>query len=98
MKKKFSFLNRSNKNQNNNESKKLYQDITNIPYSEEIEDFEETFNFILENDLIGDDLKLYLEDKYELKKQWVKPYMKDNFCLGTCTSSRIESKHSIYKR
>ena len=24
--------------------------------------------------------------------------MKKDFCCGTCTSSRIESKHSVYKR
>jgi len=97
-KKKFCFLNRPLKNKDNSERKKLYQKIICLPYVEEREMFEEQINTILESDLIGEDLKQYLKEKYKLKKQWVKGYIKEAFCCGTCTTSRIESKHSMYKR
>lgn len=51
----------------------------------------------MENDDISEDLKTYLKERHKTRKQWVKCYMKSSFCCGTCTTSRIEAKHRVYK-
>ena len=40
----------------------------------------------------------YLEKKNEKSHLWVKAYMKVSFTGGTCTTSRIEAKHRIFKK
>ena len=39
-----------------------------------------------------------MKKKAEEKQFWVKGFMKSQFCCGMCSSSRIESKHSVLKR
>ena len=46
---------------------------------------------------ISEELKKFLEYRFKIKEKWVKCYMKTIFMCGMCTSSRIESKHRVYK-
>lgn len=94
MKKKFAFLNRGS----NIDKKKLYQKIVQLPYSEYKQDFNDSFDKIIKNDLLNEDQIQYLNSKYEERSKWVKAYMKEFFCAGSCTTSRIEAKHRTYKR
>jgi len=94
-------LNKNNKNQTKEqfqEKKKLYTDILNLPFCNYIDDFENLSTDILESEFINEDLKEYLEEKFSKKLKWVKAYMKESFSCGICTTSRIESKHRVYKR
>ena len=101
LKKKFAYLNRNVKKQTREitqEKKKLYNEITNLPFCEYIEQFENLSEKIIESDYVSDELKDYLEEKFSKKNLWVKGYMKEKFTCGICTSSRIESKHRVYKK
>jgi len=62
------------------------------------EDLEQKFNLIVKSPYINNSLKDYMKEKYKKVKFWAKCYMKKKFCCGTCTSSRIESKHKILKK
>ena len=68
-----------------------------MPFSESEEEYFETYELLIENDNISSDLKTYLKKRHLTRQKWVKAYMKTNFCCGTCTTSRIEAKHRIYK-
>jgi len=92
--KKFSFLNRGN----DKTKKKLYKEIVELPLSENADDFDESFRYIMESDILSDEQIEYLKNKTKTKKFWVKAFMKTNLCCGTCTTSRIESKHRLLKR
>jgi len=70
----------------------------NLPFCDYPEDFEETYKGIRNSSLISDELKDYLENKYQRRKIWVKGYLKNTFCCGVSTSSRIEAKHRTYKK
>jgi len=52
----------------------------------------------LENSLLSQESVSYLEKKNEKSHLWVKAYMKVSFTGGTCTTSRIEAKHRIFKK
>jgi len=80
------------------EAKKLYNKILNMPYFESIEEYEETYREVIRSNHITKESISYLKKRDEYCDQWVKAYMKDSFTGGTCTTSRIESKHAIYKR
>lgn len=100
-KKKFTFLNRTKKGDKikDKENKaSLYRSIINLAFSNYPEDFEEEFNAIAKSVYLDNSLKEYLREKYKKAESWAKCYMKKNFCCGTCTSSRIESKHKIFKK
>lgn len=43
-------------------------------------------------------LKDYLKNKHMERKTWAKCYIKNKFTCGMVTSSRIESKHNVYKK
>jgi len=47
----------------------LYNKIKNLPFSENVEDFEEDMEKILDSSLINDDLTLYLEEKYSYRER-----------------------------
>jgi len=70
----------------------------NLPYSENISYFEDGYKEILKSDSIGKENKNYLEAKWKEKQKWAKCFMKTKFCVGMCTSSRIEAKHRLLKR
>lgn len=100
LKKKFCFLNRSKKNESQDDRKhktELYQMITNLPFLKYEEDFEEDYANILADDNITKELKNYLKEKVKQKELWVKAFIKTRFCAGMCTSSRIEAKHKVLK-
>ena len=94
LRKRFTFLNRGN----DKAKKKLYRKIITLPLSEYSQDFEENYKFIIKDKNISKEQKDYLKNKVKEKKYWVKAYMKTHFCSGTCTTSRIESKHRLFKR
>jgi len=93
-KKKFSFLTRGS----DQGKKNIYRLIKNLPLCEDSEIFLENYNEIQTSELLSSELKLYLENKFNEKTRWVKAYMKSHFCAGMCTTSRIESKHGVFKR
>ena len=93
-KKKICFLNKGNVS----DKKELYQRIIQLPFSEYEEDFDENFKEIIESEQKKIEHKSYLQKKAKEKKNWAKCFMKNYFCCGMCTSSRIESKHRLYKR
>jgi len=94
LKKKFAFLNRSQENH----KKILYSSIISLPYQNYKENFLDLYKQISTSEHINDDLKTYLRKRYDNRKFWVKAFMKDIFCGGICTTSRIESKHKIFKK
>lgn len=79
------------------DQKELYRTIIQLPFVDYKEDFENYMKKILKSKHINQDLKGYLEDKEKIKNYWAKAFMKNNFTCGMCTSSRIESKHRVYK-
>ena len=87
LKKRFTFLNRGNIP----EKKDLYYQIINLPFKEDEIKFEETFNLIIRNGHLNKDNVNYLKERYKSRRVWVKGFMKDRFCSGMCTSSRIEA-------
>lgn len=93
-KKHFLYLNRKK----GNEAKELYSKIINLPYCEYVEDYQEIYDEIVSNEYLSEDSKSYLKKKDEYCALWVKAYMKSTFTGGTCTTSRIESKHRILKQ
>ena len=93
LKKRFSYLNRGNIK----EKKVLYQKIVNLPYTNDIEDFEEDYEEILKSEFISEENVKYLNAKWKDRKHWGKCFMKTQFCSGMCTSSRIEGKHRVLK-
>lgn len=76
----------------------LYNQIINLSYSNYPEEFENSMLTIMKSKLITKELKKYLNDKAKEKEVWVKGYLKAYFCCGLCTTSRIESKHSVLKQ
>jgi len=94
LKKQFLYLSR----RKDNESKKLYQEIVNLPYAEKEEKYLACYNAVQNNSEVSQESKEYLKKRHETRTKWVKAYMKIFFTGGTCTNSRIEGKHSIYKK
>ena len=94
LKKKFAFLNRGKEA----EKKILYSNIINLPYENYQKDFIDSYNQISASNHLSKDLKVYLKNRFEQRKLWVRAYMKERFCAGICTTSRIESKHKIFKK
>lgn len=82
----------------NENKKKLYKMIKNLPYSETEQDYTNNYNSIISNRLLEKDLKNYLENRNQHRLDWVKCYMKGYFTGGMVTTSRIEAKHRIYKQ
>jgi len=82
---------------NNTEKKKLYSLIINLPFADYEDDYEEDWEFIKNNQFLSEELENFLDYRHRIREKWVKCYMKQNFTCGTCTSSRIESKHRVYK-
>ena len=80
------------------EKKSLYKLISKLPYSEYEQAYLDSYNKILESDDVSQNFKDYLKIKHKDKHLWVKCYMKRNFTCGMVTSSRIESKHNVYKK
>lgn len=78
--------------------KKLYKLLVNLPFTEYECEYENDWEEIKNNDLISEDLRKFLEHRNQIKEKWVKCFMKQTFTCGTCTSSRIESKHRVYKK
>ena len=75
----------------------IYRDIIGLPFSEKEDDYKKHYHKILTSNLVTNEFKKYLKKRNSLKHKWVKCYMKNLFTCGTCTTSRIESKHRIYK-
>lgn len=94
IKKRTVYLNRGKEK----EKQKLYKILKNLPLSEYEEHYLEDYNDLLKSKYINQDLKDYLRNRHETRERWVKCYFKDRFSCGTCTTSRIESKHRIYKK
>lgn len=69
-----------------------------MPYSNYKEEFEESLKEIKKSRSINNELKKYLDEKIKEKEFWVKAFMKKKFCYGMCTTSRIEAKHSVFKK
>jgi len=70
----------------------------NLPYTENDYVFEENYKGILKNKSLSKENINYLNQRWNNRKLWGKCYMKDKFCIGMCTSSRIEAKHRVLKR
>ena len=101
LKSHFCILTRNSKDTTANikkQKKDLYNTIINLPFIDCPKKFEDTIIAIRNNELLNEDLKEYLDLKYSQKYRWVKGYIKSHFCCGTCTSSRIESKHRVLKQ
>jgi len=77
--------------------KDMYQLIRTLPYVEDEEDFEQRAEKILKSRLLTKDQKGYLEEKVKEKHTWVKAFMKRKFTCGMCSTTRIESKHRVFK-
>jgi len=80
------------------EKRKLYQQIIQLPYQENCINFEKFYETIIEDEYLSENHVNYLEKKYAIKNSWAKAYMKDYFCCGSCTTSRIEAKHRVLKQ
>jgi len=93
LKKRTTYLNRGK----DKEKQKLYKIIKNLPLSDYEEDYLEDFKYLMANQNISKELKDYLQERHKQKEVWVKCYFKNFFTCGTCTTSRIESKHRTYK-
>lgn len=87
------YLNRGN----NPEKKKLYKLLVNLPFVEYRSDYEADWKLIQESEFVSEELSTFLEYRHQIREKWVKCFMKQYFTCGTCTSSRIESKHRVYK-
>ena len=68
-----------------------------MPYCEYSDDYYDVYNEILACPDVNEGSKKYIKNRHQYRHKWVKSYMKDRFTGGTCTNSRIESKHSVYK-
>jgi len=62
------------------------------------EDFLKSYKQIQGSKFLNKESKLYLQNKFQEKHKWVKAFMKSQFCGGMCTTSRVESKHRVFKR
>ena len=94
LKKKTIYLNKGK----SKERMELYQLITKLPYSEYENIYSENYKTILNSDEVSETFKYYLTNKHSERELWVKCFIKSKFCCGMVTSSRIESKHNIYKK
>jgi len=68
-----------------------------VPYCEDKDSYHEVYEQILANESLSKESKDYIKKRHVYREKWVKAYMKNLFTGGTCTTSRIESKHRIYK-
>lgn len=78
--------------------KELHREIKNLPYCNSDEEYLVSYNYLTKHKRINKELKDYLKNRNLTKEKWVKGYIKKQFTCGIFTSSRIEAKHSIYKR
>lgn len=73
--------------------------IKNLPYYESKDLFEDSYQKIMESELIDDYHKKYIEDKCTNKKIWAKCYLKvSGFMAGVTTTSRVESHNALIKK
>ena len=72
--------------------------IVQLPLSPNSEAFQDDLRFILKSKHLSKDQKTYLEKKSKSSEKWAKCFMKNYFCSGMCTSSRVEAKHRLYKK
>ena len=94
LKKHFAYLNRL-KSQN---AKKIYQSIISLPYNEYIGGYEDEYKGIVRSKDLSPDSIAYLQKRNEYCDLLVKAFMKNPFTGSTYTTSRIESKHRIFKK
>jgi len=94
LKKKVLYLNKGK----TNKTKELYQKIIKPPYSEHENQYLENYDKILKSQELNQTFKDYLKDRHKERRLWVKCYIKSDFTCGIVTSSRIESKHHVYKK
>ena len=78
---------------NKGETKKLYQEIINLPFITREAKFEETINKFKSLTNISKDRSQYLDRKLETKEEWAKCFVKEKFAAGISTTSRVESLH-----
>jgi len=69
----------------------------NLPFSESESEYNEAYDYLLESDDISDELKKYIKDRHKIRCKWAKYSVKKTFTAGSCSSSRVEAKHRIYK-
>lgn len=62
------------------------------------EKFDEIIKSVKDSEHVSDKELEYLNGKLESKKQWAKCIMKEDFCGGICTTSRIEGLHGVLRR
>jgi hypothetical protein len=89
---KFGYLNRTK----DDDKLDLFQKIKTLPFIDYPEDFEKIKKDI-EDSVLSEPEKEYLEEKFAKKEEWIKCYFKSSFCACMSTSSRIEAKHRVYK-
>ena len=78
--------------------KELYQLIINLPFQNYVSDFEKILKKIISNKYVNENSKKYIQEKCSKKEAWVKAFVNEIFGCGTCTTSQIESKHSVLKK
>lgn len=71
--------------------------MINLPFQNYASGYEQAWDLISNSEFVSEELRAFLEYRDSIKEKWVKCFMKHTFTCGTCTSSRIESKHRIYK-
>ena len=83
----------------NKDKQKLYKLLVNLPFSESEESYNKVYTTLINENgqVVTKELKQYLKSRHLIRFKWVKCFMKKTFTCGNCTSSRIESKHRVYK-
>ena len=77
------------------DNNEIYKLMMNLPFEKHTSKFEITAKKIKDH---LDSKADYFQGYYNKKTLYVKCYVKDNFCAGTNTTSRIESYHSVLAR
>jgi len=94
LKKRTLYLNKGK----NKEKKKLFTIIKNLPYAEYEDLYLTNYNLLKNSKDLDDSTKKYLQERHNHRELWVKCFVKKNFTCGMVASSRIESKHSVFKK
>lgn len=72
--------------------------IINLPYNKYEDQYLKNYKIISKSKHLTREDQDYLEDRHDNRFSWVKCYVKKLFTCGMVSSSRIESKHRVYKR
>jgi len=77
--------------------KSLYDKTINLPFITRLEKFNDVIKELKKPGVLNQSQLEYLNKKLGVKETWAKCIIKKDFVGGICTTSRVESLHSILK-